>query len=60
MSISEEQLNNISDFIDDWYGFYDMEWLREHITLKFDDITKTVIIEIWDIDEQDYKDLSEV
>jgi len=61
MSINGKQFSAFHDFC---YlvaegGFYDKDWLMEHITVKLDDITKTVTIEIWDMDEQEFNDFVE-
>lgn len=57
MSINKKQFQALKDYfmlIEN--GFYDENILMDKITLKLDDSTNTVTIEIWDMDDQDFKD----
>lgn len=60
MAVTGNQLGELADYLEGIVeGFIDEGWLRDHTTLKFDDATMTMSIEIWDMDEQDYKPLKE-
>ena len=55
--ITKNKLAKLLDYIDDTYEG-DGEWLMRHMSIiKYDDITKTMTIEFWDMDEIDYEDI---
>lgn len=61
MSITAKQLLVLGSYLDSLLDAWDYsaEWLMDHVTLRFDDATVTMTIEIWDMDEQDYAELKE-
>lgn len=52
--ITHNQLESLRDLI-----LLDNSWLIDHITLRFDDRTDTVYVEVWDVNDTDYKELKE-
>ncbi|MFA5340601.1 MAG: hypothetical protein WC332_02375 [Clostridia bacterium] len=55
--ITNSQSEAIMKFCDDVSnGDINRDWLKDHITINLDKTTMTVTIEIWDIDEQYFKD----
>jgi hypothetical protein len=55
--ISDKQSDALFDFCGEVLdGIIDKDWMKDHITIKTDKLTATVTIEIWDMDEQDFKD----
>jgi hypothetical protein len=55
--ITHNQSEALMDFCDDVSnGDITRTWLKDHITVKLDKTTMTVTIEVWDIDEQYFKD----
>jgi len=61
MSITAKQSLVLGSYLDSLLDAWDYsaEWLMDHVTLRFDDATVTMTIEIWDMDEQDYAELKE-
>ena len=59
MSISKEKLDKLLEYFDDTYEDGG-EWLSRHLSIReYDDLTKTIVLEIWDVDEIDYQDIKE-
>jgi len=50
--ITKEQLDAIREFFDDYE--IDENWLLRHISMKFDDMSKTVMVTIDNMNEQEY------
>jgi len=59
--MTAKQLLVLGSYLEDLFDYcvISTEWLMDHVTLRFDDATTTMTIEIWDMDEQDYKELKE-
>ena len=54
-------IENVVDFIGEFdHGHLDMEWLRRHIKVSFEDSTHTMTLVIDNINEEDYRILKEL
>ena len=57
MAINDKQLDALTCYCDDIADrTLRKDWIKDHVTIKTDSITNTVTIEIWDMDDQDFKD----
>ena len=53
MSICKNQLEILRDILNEW----DDETLMQSVSLSFHDPSRTVTIEIWDCDDEDFGEL---
>ncbi len=52
---TDKQINVLVDYLTDLCNM-DEDWIKDHISITTEKTTSTVTIEIWDMDEQDFKD----
>lgn len=58
MSLSETQLEILYDYFEAAinHSIPDAEWMEDHVSISTNAHTNTVTIEIWDMNEQDFKE----
>jgi hypothetical protein len=60
MSITEKQYSDLEDYLHDLFTEIDEEWAMAHVSLKFEDVSHSITIEIDNMNDRDYGWLKEI